>query len=358
MGKKILAFVIPITSCYPATSEASGILFADKSISNWMYNNFIQIFQVESNNAIDYYDFAIDNNPFLSYNEIDYRFIYNNWKSLCEFIIRCINDNYYVRLFNNMEKNSLYQNKADIQHDLLIYGYDEEEQKFSVADHFNNGKFEKKLCGFNELEYSVDTYRPELFKTNPAFLNCVQIIKKEKDMMRLRFSMYTPDEMDYILSLNLTRIIDSLDDYINGKPTINWYTRGRVMNEYLASSHKWGIQCYDILNIHINEYMNGIQSFSAQSFYLFYNHKLVMLERIKKIKDVYEWSDWKKHFENYKYLKELTNQLMLLQMKLQYVKEKIRLANHMKELIRQLKEIDYEYTVQLRDELKEYVNRI
>lgn len=358
MSKGVLPFVIPITNCYPATSEASGILFSDESISDWMYNNFIQIFQVESNNAIDYYDFAIDNNPFLSYNEIDYSFIYNNWESLLKFIISCINDSYYVRLFNNMSKNPLYQSKGNIQHDLLIYGYDDEKQIFLVADHFDNGKFEKKICSFNELENSIDTYNPELFKTNPAFFNCVQMIKKEEDMMRLRFSMYTPEEMDYILTLNLTRIVDSLDDYINGVPTTNWYTRGRVMNEYLASSHKWGIQCYDILNIHIDNYINGIGNFSIQSFYLFYNHKVVMLERIKKINEVYKWPDWKKHFENYRYLKELTNKLMLLQIKLRYVKEKISLANHMKELIKQLKEDDYKYTIWLRDELKNYINGI
>ena len=56
--KKILPFVIPITACYPATSHASGILFTDKNISNWMFNNFIQIFQVESNDAIYYYNWT------------------------------------------------------------------------------------------------------------------------------------------------------------------------------------------------------------------------------------------------------------------------------------------------------------
>ena len=29
---KILPFVVPITNCYPATSEATGILFTDNNI--------------------------------------------------------------------------------------------------------------------------------------------------------------------------------------------------------------------------------------------------------------------------------------------------------------------------------------
>ena len=40
---KILPFVIPITNCYPATSEATGILFTDNNIYEWMFNSFIQI---------------------------------------------------------------------------------------------------------------------------------------------------------------------------------------------------------------------------------------------------------------------------------------------------------------------------
>lgn len=156
--KKKLPFVVPITTCYPSTSHASGILFADDFVSNWMFNNFIQIFQVESNDAIDYYDFSIDNNHFLSYNELSYEFVYHNWSSINDFIVACINDNYFVRVFNNVRKNSLYDFEDEWQHDILIFGYDSENEIYNVADHFRNGKFEIANFTFDELDNAVDTF--------------------------------------------------------------------------------------------------------------------------------------------------------------------------------------------------------
>lgn len=350
MSEKILPFVIPITDCYPATSEAAGILFADSFIANWMFNNFIQIFQVEENNAIDYYDFAIDNNPFLSYNEINYSFIYHNWNSLKDFIISCINDGYYVRLFNNTNKNPLYDIKREIQHDLLIYGYNDMIEIFFVADHFQSGRFEIKTCSFEVLENAVDTYKFELFEENPAFLNCVQMIRKEDNLMRLRFSMYTPEEMDYILMLNLPRIITSIEDYLNASPTKNWYTRGRVMDQKLAASHKWGIECYDILNLCLNSYDS--EGFSLQSFYLMFNHKIVMLERLRRIDNIYELSDFQSFIEKFESLKNLTNILMMSVFKLKFIKQKQALIHKINQKISEIKKLDVEYTTQFLCALK------
>lgn len=355
MSEKILPFVMPITDCYPATSEASGILFADPFISNWMFNNFIQIFQVEGNNAIDYYDFAIDNNPFLSYNEINYSFIKHNWKSLKAYIISCINDDYYVRLFNNTSKNPLYEMKKEIQHDLLIYGYNDTDQIFYVADHFNSGKFENKVCSFEILEDAVDTYKFKLFEDDPAFLNSVQMIRKEDNMMRLRFSMYTPEEMDYILMLNLPRIIASIEDYLNARPTVNWYTRGRVMDQRLADSHKWGIECYDVLNLYLDSYKD--ENFSIQSFYLIFNHKTVMVERLQRISQFYELPDFQYFIEKFHSLKNLANKLMMLVFKLKFVEEKQPLMNKIKQKIGEIKELDDKYTSQLLQALRNAVLR-
>ena len=96
--KKILPFIEPMNACYPATSEASAILFADSMLHDWMMNNFIQVYEVDGSHVIDYYDFSIDNNPFLSYNEIDFSFIKRSWKDFITFLKYAIYDNYYIRI--------------------------------------------------------------------------------------------------------------------------------------------------------------------------------------------------------------------------------------------------------------------
>jgi hypothetical protein len=352
MTKKILPFTIPITSCYPATSGATGILFSDPQIYEWIFNSFIQIFEVEDNHALDYYDFAIDNNPYLSYNELDYSFIYNNWESITDFVKRSINDDYYVRLFVNVSKLPIYDSKGDMQHDLLIFGYDEKEQLFHIADHFNSGFFEKGVCKFSELEYSMDTFSPNLFPNAVAFLNSVQLIKKEKSLHRLRFSLYNPDEMAYIGTLNITRIIASLSDYLDGVPTVNWYTRGRVMDDYLALSHKWGINCYSTLKLHVQESINGVSPFSLQSFKLMHNHKIVMVERLKVIRKKYSIPNIELHIDNSKKLCESMQYILnkflksIMYKKNPSVFEKIIVA------LNDLQEVDYNYTKQLYEDMK------
>ncbi len=342
--KKILPFVMPITACYPATSHASGILFTDKNISNWMFNNFIQIFQVESNDAIDYYDFAIDNNPFLSYNELNYQFVYHNWNTMDDFLIASIRDNYYVRVFNNISKNPLYGKSNDFEHDILIFGYDKHSKMYDVADHFRNGKFQTGQCSFDELNQAIDTFDPDKFNSNRAFLNNFQLIQKETDLKKLRFSMYTPEEMDYFLSLNLQRIICSLKDYLDCIPTTNWYTRGRAMDGVLASTHKWGIDCYDVVKRKIER---EDFPFLIQSCHVIHNHKLLMIERIKRIHDFYKFNQEDVFIEYYKDLLERTDRLLRLVIKYMMVSDKKVLRNRIDSLINEIRDIDYEYTLKL-----------
>ncbi|HWT76566.1 MAG TPA: hypothetical protein VN258_17855 [Mobilitalea sp.] len=344
MSKKVLRFTKPITNCYPATSEAAGILFADNSISNWMFNSFIQVFQVEGNNAIDYYDFAIDNNPFLCYNELQYSFVYHNWKSLTEFIKSCIDDRYYVRLFNNMSKNPLYHTNQELQHDILVYGYDDETGEFFVADYFSNGHFEEEKCKYEDLERAVDTFDPSLFETNVGFLNCIQMIQIEENLCKLRYSLYTGEQMEYILSLNLPRIIASLRDYLDCVPTTNWFTRARAMDESLAANHKWGLDCYDVLKLHVENYQPHQASFSGQSFYMMKNHKEVMIARLRKIEKFYVFPNVEDHVARYESLLSMTQRLMLLYYKLEYDFDNERLYERIYRLLDEIKQKDAEYT--------------
>ncbi len=349
--KKELPFVMPLTTCYPSTSHASGILFADPYIENWMFNNFIQLFEVEDNGAIDYYDFAIDNNPYLSYNEINYDFIYHNWSSIRDFIISCIRDNYYVRVFNNISKNSLYGTDKVMQHDILIFGYDCSNETYKVADHFINGKFEIKACAFEELEQAIDTYNPVFFDTNPIFMNSVQLIYKENDLRRLRYSMYTSEQMDYMLALNIPRIIGSLKDYVNSSPTLNWYTRGVAMDTYLSSTHRWGIDCYDVILDNLKEKKF---SFLVQSCHIFNNHKKVMIERIKKIKKNLKIEFVNNYEELFAELEHKTKRLEMMVIKFRYSGSERRNILKIEELLNEIKSKEKKYVSELIQELEKY----
>ena len=358
--KRILPMSVPINACYPIISQTSGILFADPLIHDWLMNNFIQVFEVDQDtHAIDYYDYSAEGNPFLSYNEIDFSFICKNWADLCSFIESAINDNYYIRIFVNMSKVEAYHSNHKDYHDLLIYGYDSDERIFFIADHFSGGKFMLQTCSYEEMNQATFCFEPQKH-LKAAFLSSVQMIKKECDFMRLRYSMYSPEQMDYIMTFNTNRIYNSLLCYLKGKPVEGWFTRGRAMDLYLEKSHHWGIQCYDVLlkNIEKIEKTGKGGPFDKHSFHVMANHKTVMIERLRTLQERYGTLDWSVHIDNYieieMLLMKLTSKFMKCQIYLeQKTKKYLDICKYLKAEIILAKQKDYHYTKILLDELSD-----
>lgn len=318
--KKKLPMSIPINACYPAISQTSGILFADPLIHDWLMNNFIQVFEVDQEtHAIDYYDYCAEGNPFLSYNEIDYSFINKNWLDLASFIESAIDDNYYIRIFVNIKEIKAYSSNTDAYHDLMVYGYDSDNKIIYIADHFSAGKLLLKTCSYKEINRATFCFEPDKCQKE-AYLSSVQMIKKECDFMRLRYSMYSPEQMDYIMTFNTNRVYNSLLCYLEGKPVDGWFSRGRVMDSCLEKSHRWGIQCYDVLlqNIENIETNDKEFLFAKQSFHVMTNHKTVMIERLNTLQSRYQNIDWSTYIEDYlkieSILKKATLQFMKCQM--------------------------------------------
>ena len=164
--------------------------------------------------------------------------------------------------------------------------------------------------------------------------------------------MYTPEEMQRITSFDLTRIIESLDDYLSCKPTKNWYTRGHVMDNSLASSHTWGIDCYDTLDLFCQNWSNEFfdSSFACQSFYVMINHKKVMIERLNVIKKHFKSFSHKKHQENFSKLAGKLNLLMLKYVRMTMY-QKDDYAN-LHNSISELKHLDFSYMEILKKNLQ------
>lgn len=285
MKEKVLPISYPIVDCYPATSGAMAILQTREELSDWFLNSFIQLFEVRDQ-AIDFYDFSIENNPFLIYNEIDFTLL-KKWENVGNFIKDSIDREYYVRLFINCKDCALYgMINYDFYHDILIYGYDED--NFYVADHFKDGKFSFQLMSIDELihTYDIET-QPKKIQDRHQHANLIQLIKPEIDLYRLQmdFILNSPEEKHSLFALDCNRIKLSCEDYLNSKPTTGWYTRIRGLNEVIIRNREWGINCFKTLKKHI-QFLNGDSfyensMFSLQSTYVECLHKKIMLMRVK-----------------------------------------------------------------------------
>ena len=125
------------------------------------------------------------------------------------------------------------------------------------------------------------------------------------------------------------------------------------MNECLKASHHWGIQCYDILKLYVNELKEEhiTNDFALQSFYVFYNHKRVMLERIKIIGQKYDLYNIDMHLKNFNELCILSNKAMLKYIKSTMKANNENSCNSLLKSIDELYELDKNYISLLLEDL-------
>lgn len=76
---------------------------------------------------------------------------------------------------------------------------------------------------------------------------------------------------------------ESLIDYVECRPTLNWYTRLPFIGNAERKRHRFGLDCYDLLIQHINWIWDKEDIFirTGHSLYVEYCHKLMMVERIR-----------------------------------------------------------------------------
>lgn len=280
---KILLLAYPLVDSYPATSCAMAILQTYLTDSKWFYNSFIQLYEVQ-NKALDFFDFSMENNPFLVYSELDFAII-NKISNLKDFIITSINEGYYVRLFINTKYISLYNCDVDFYHDIMVYGYDR--THFFVADHFSKGKFsfEKVEIDIILRAYDILKLTHEDIESN-KHICLIQLLKPEISMYRLQmdFIKNSKNEKESLFSVDFLRIKKSIEDYIMCRPTYGWYSRIRGINNTIYHAHMWGINCYEVLKKHVYSLENDkFEYFATQSFYIECLHKKMMKKRIEMI---------------------------------------------------------------------------
>lgn len=91
---------------------------------------------------------------------------------------------------------------------------------------------------------------------------------------------------------------------------------------------------------------------SEQCLSWMFNHKIVMLERLRRIDNIYELSDFQSFIEKFESLKNLTNILMMSVFKLKFIKQKQALIHKINQKISEIKKLDAEYTTQFLCALK------
>ena len=270
---KKLPFKNPWIANYPSTSQALSILNNYPELDEWILSRFIQLVCTDDTKTIDFVDFSLEQCPFLRYTEMKVNIIHEIGISMLDFVIHAIDQNYYVKAHIETSKLPIYD-FHDRYHDLMIYGYDKKERIFYIADHFKGGYYTSSSCGFEELIQSIQYNKDEYFTHR------LQLIEFDKSLTK--YKILIQNDHKFLYKLDFHYIIHLIECYLNSTPLYKENSIFPFMTEYEAKSHKWGIQCYEILLYHVShlEMYGSTDSFAIQSFYTVLAHKLMMQRRL------------------------------------------------------------------------------
>lgn len=181
--------------------------------------------------------------------------------NVVQFIINSISAGYYIYLLVRRNEIRAYKFESEerrkqdtFAHDMLVYGYDINQQVFYIADNFIDGKYSFQKCTFQELEAAINNiernYEPRLgFKGN---IELIEFYNEEPQVF------------------NLQRVLDSFRDYISSNPTSLWNTM-EFRNVYGEFKWYFGLQCYDYMLNRIG--CMNINNIYIQDFHLMWEHK-------------------------------------------------------------------------------------
>lgn len=267
---KILPINEPMITTYTQHAHLLSILGIYDFTYSWIFSNYIQLYinkDYKHNWSDFYFPFpyelrSVDTCKWIKSQKLD-RKITVKWSSIIDFVIDCVNSNNYVHTMINyfyLPVSDRY-NRKNLNHDILIYGYDLEEDILYVSDFFKNGVYNNEKISFSDFSLAYAKYDQAI---NNDYLNeMIYLYKLNK-------------QYDY--KFNIKNITNSIKDYLTCNIPEYW-------NNYNADNKEaivFGMDIYSTLRNYINIVISKEESyFDIRPFYLLYDHKKMMYLRLK-----------------------------------------------------------------------------
>lgn len=319
---KILPVAKTPVSTFPHTADLAAILWNNKKIYPWLMNCFIKVYgwHVEDMDYnMDYEDFYILDCPAILYERINYNVLKCGWNNPIDFVKEMINLKYYIYVI--LDTSKLLAHEGTCFHDVLIYGYDDNEKIFYAADCFKEGKYMFEKISYNEFDQSF-RYGKKDFENVFEFHDDLILIRENPDFS---FTFYP------------SRVRESLVDYINAIPGKYTFSRLKLECPEEYDRYVFGKNNYKIIYKHL-EYgkkVGGVLPHYRQVFHLMFEMKDIMCERIKYMHNTGHINNFEYHFRNYS---ELRNKALICQnliLKYQITEDK-NILNRIDENVRQI----------------------
>lgn len=257
-NRRVLEIQMPEITGYPLYADFCAILQCHPETKEWLLSNFLQL--CSNSKALMFYDFNYKACPFLCVQRISKRFLKDWGIGYISFIMYNLEMGNYVYLMVKKRYidayysgNSVERMKDENIHNILIFGYDKQQQIFYIADNFYGGKYSFSQCTCKDMEQAIVEMRQEDERLG-NFDGNIELIR------------YKPDGCP---ELSVQRIIEGLSDYLYCRPTGMWNIM-EVRNFNRNRIWYFGLDCYDYI---INEIKDVDMHVRIQDFHVLWEHK-------------------------------------------------------------------------------------
>jgi hypothetical protein len=276
--KKKLPVTQPMITSWQWHATLFSILSDDENAKKWIFSNYIQlrcynIQEIFTGDDMLLADMmpgssSLKQCPYLIFSLLTKDQIESYCGNIIDFIIKTIDIGGYVYgVFD--EAKILCDADVDYKfpHELFIYGYNRDEEKFYVGDFTFKDHYSHNTVSFSDLErgYEVITASDDhVFKDD------------YKGGRGLYVVMKNTDHICYDFDIELVK--QTLKEYLNSEDTKDHF---RMLRNRFDDT-VFGIKVYDKVLSQIDKQLHAEEpDFDIRALHVMYDHKVLMYERIK-----------------------------------------------------------------------------
>ena len=290
MSKKVLPTSYPMITSWQWHATLFSIIGDDEKAKNWIFSNYIQLrcYNIEEIFTGDEMLLAdmmpgsssLKECPYLLFSLMTKEQIESYCGDIITFIKKTIDLGGYVYgVFD--EAKILCDSGADYKfpHELFIFGYDDEAKQFNVGDFTFGEHYSYTTVSFDDVKNGYDSISaPEdhIFKDDYKGRRGIYVIQKNLG--------------DTYYELDTKYIKDTLVEYLESKDSKNHF---RMMRNRFNDT-VFGVNVYDAVLKQIGKQLSAEDpDFDIRALHLLYDHKVLMMERLKYMMDkgVLEFND-------------------------------------------------------------------
>lgn len=266
--RKVLPIVVPDIVSYAHLTCFLSVLYSDPKPLKWVYSNYVQLHMDTASMFTDYLTPGPEQHmiPCLHGSQRIHReSIVRFSPSFVDFVRFQIDNGYYCWTYVNeyyIPNTFAFENQS-FTHPLMIYGYDDTVQKFSVAGFFAQRKF-----GMCELPYeSLEKAFKEVELPSQS---------GEQDTVIL-FKLHETRKAE--CEFRLAWVMEQLSDYLHSRRS--GYMKGALAPN-VPQGRVYGLDIYDVLRIPFTktELLSDSQGIDHRPLYVLWEHKKMMNRRI------------------------------------------------------------------------------